>query len=135
MASSRTIEIGIAGVVSRPTSIGWDGTFKTQMYQVEFVDKDVDYTHRIGIADGANCVPVILPSWSTDIAHGEHVRSGPIVMQQKTQQKLLLLKVLFLRWVANRGHTQNADALLGVIRACFRKSQERSRATRTAPNA
>lgn len=39
------------GVVSRPASIGWNGTLKTQIDQVEFVDKDVDYTHRIGIAD------------------------------------------------------------------------------------
>ncbi|MNR01990.1 hypothetical protein D3C85_1178260 [compost metagenome] len=39
------------GVVSRPASIGWNGTFKTQIDQVEFVDKDVDYAHRIGIAD------------------------------------------------------------------------------------
>ncbi len=38
-------------VVSRPASVGWNGTFKTQIDQVEFVDKDVDYAHRIGIAD------------------------------------------------------------------------------------
>jgi hypothetical protein len=38
-------------VVSRPASIGWDGTVKTQLDQVEFVDKDVDYMHRISIAD------------------------------------------------------------------------------------
>ena len=38
-------------MVSRPASIGWNGTFKTQIDQVEFVDEDVDYPHRIGIAD------------------------------------------------------------------------------------
>ena len=38
-------------MVSRPSSIGWNGTFKTQIDQVKFVDEDVDYTHRIGIAD------------------------------------------------------------------------------------
>jgi hypothetical protein len=38
-------------VVSRPTSIGWNGTFKTQTDQVEFVDEDVDDAYRIGIAD------------------------------------------------------------------------------------
>ncbi len=41
----------IAGVVSGPASIGWNGTFKTQIDQIKFVDKDVDYAHRIGIAD------------------------------------------------------------------------------------
>jgi hypothetical protein len=39
------------GVASRPASIGWNGTFKTQIDQVEFVDKDIDYAYRIGIAD------------------------------------------------------------------------------------
>ena len=39
------------GVVSGPASIGWNGTFKTQIDQIKFVDKDVDYAHRIGIAD------------------------------------------------------------------------------------
>jgi hypothetical protein len=39
------------GVVSRTTSIGWYCTVKTQIDQVELVDKDVDYAHRIGIAD------------------------------------------------------------------------------------
>ncbi len=39
------------GVVSRPASIGWNDTFKTQSDQVEFVDEDVDYADRIGIAD------------------------------------------------------------------------------------
>ena len=34
--------------LSRPASIG---TLKAQIDQVEFVDKDVDYAHRIGIAD------------------------------------------------------------------------------------
>ena len=38
-------------MVSRPASIGWNGTFKTQFDQVEFVDKDVGYAHRIGIAE------------------------------------------------------------------------------------
>jgi hypothetical protein len=37
-------------VVSRPASIGWNG-ITTQIDQVEFVDKDVDYAYRIGIAD------------------------------------------------------------------------------------
>jgi len=40
-----------SGMVSRPTSIGRYGAFKTQFDQVEFVDKDVDYAHRIGIRD------------------------------------------------------------------------------------
>lgn len=39
------------GMVSRPASIGRDGTFKTQIDQIEFIDKDVDYAHRVGIAD------------------------------------------------------------------------------------
>jgi len=38
-------------MVSRPASIGWNGTLKTQIDQVEFVDEDVDYADRIGIAD------------------------------------------------------------------------------------
>ncbi|MCP1446010.1 hypothetical protein J3D54_005142 [Pseudomonas sp. GGS8] len=38
-------------MVSRPASIGWNGTFKTQIDQVQFVDEDVGYAHRIGIAD------------------------------------------------------------------------------------
>ncbi|MNU45015.1 hypothetical protein D3C71_338480 [compost metagenome] len=38
-------------VVSRPACVGWDSTVKTQGDQVEFIDKDVDYAHRIGIAD------------------------------------------------------------------------------------
>ena len=38
-------------MVSRPASIGGNGTFKTQIDQVKLVDKDVDYAHRIGIAD------------------------------------------------------------------------------------
>ncbi|KAF2394256.1 hypothetical protein FX983_02237 [Pseudomonas frederiksbergensis] len=37
-------------MVSRSASIGWNDTFKTQMHSVEFVDEDVDYAHRIGIA-------------------------------------------------------------------------------------
>jgi hypothetical protein len=32
-------------------TIGWNGTVKTQIDQVEFVDKDVNYTYRIRIAD------------------------------------------------------------------------------------
>lgn len=36
---------------SHPASIGWNGAFKTQIDQVAFVDKDVDYTHRVVIAD------------------------------------------------------------------------------------
>jgi hypothetical protein len=39
------------GVVSRPASIGWNGAFKAQIDQVEFVDEDVDYALRISIAD------------------------------------------------------------------------------------
>lgn len=39
------------GMVSRPASIGRDDTFKTQIDQVEFIDKDVDYAHRVGIGD------------------------------------------------------------------------------------
>jgi hypothetical protein len=39
------------GAVSRPTSIGWNDAFKTQLDQVEFVDEDVDDAYRIGIAD------------------------------------------------------------------------------------
>jgi hypothetical protein len=38
-------------VVSSPPSIGGNDSFKTQLKQVEFVDKDVDYAHRIGIAN------------------------------------------------------------------------------------
>ncbi|MGF6317871.1 hypothetical protein ABIA60_004149 [Pseudomonas frederiksbergensis] len=38
-------------MVSRPASIGWNGPFKPQIDQVKFVDKDVDYAHRVGIAD------------------------------------------------------------------------------------
>jgi len=39
------------GVVSMSATIGWNGTVKTQIDQVEFVDKDVHYTYRIRIAD------------------------------------------------------------------------------------
>ncbi|GLH43049.1 hypothetical protein RS3R6_36290 [Pseudomonas atacamensis] len=38
-------------MVSRPASISRYGAFETQFDQVEFVDKDVDYAHRIGIRD------------------------------------------------------------------------------------
>ena len=38
-------------MVSRPASFGWNGTFKAQIDQVEFVDKDVDYAQRIGVAN------------------------------------------------------------------------------------
>lgn len=37
------------GRVSRSTCICWNDTFKTQFSQVEFVDEDIDYTHRVGI--------------------------------------------------------------------------------------
>lgn len=38
-------------MVSRPASIRRYGALETQFDQVEFVDKDIYYAHRIGIAD------------------------------------------------------------------------------------
>ena len=38
-------------MVNWTTSISRYGAFETQFNQVEFVDKDVHYAHRIGIRD------------------------------------------------------------------------------------
>ena len=38
-------------MVSRLASINGNGTIKTQVDQVRFVDEDVDYAYWIGIAD------------------------------------------------------------------------------------
>ncbi|KPW40003.1 hypothetical protein ALO66_200013 [Pseudomonas coronafaciens pv. atropurpurea] len=38
-------------MVRGPPCICGNDAFKTQLALVEFVDKDVDYTHRVGIAD------------------------------------------------------------------------------------
>ena len=38
-------------MVSRPACVSRNSTVKTQTDQVEFIDEDVDYAHRIGIAD------------------------------------------------------------------------------------
>jgi hypothetical protein len=40
-----------SAMASRPASICRHGAFKTQCYQVKFVDKNVEYAHRIGIRD------------------------------------------------------------------------------------
>lgn len=53
----------------------------------------------------------------------------------RAAQERLILNVLFLNRVANQRRTQNTDALLGVIGACFCKPEECSRATLTAPDA
>jgi hypothetical protein len=39
------------GVVSGTACVSRNSTVKTQRNQLEFVDKNVDYAHRIGIAD------------------------------------------------------------------------------------
>lgn len=39
------------GVVSRPACVSRNSPVKTQINQIKFVDKDVDYADRIGIAD------------------------------------------------------------------------------------
>ena len=39
------------GMVSKSASVGWNGAVKTQFDQVTFIDEDVDYPHRVGIAD------------------------------------------------------------------------------------
>ena len=35
------------GMISRPTSIRWNGTFKAQLDQIELIDENVDYTHEL----------------------------------------------------------------------------------------
>ena len=66
-------------MVSRPASICGYGTFKTQFDQVEFVDEDIDYTHRVGIghviveAFGEQCT--LAPMFTLDEAlHGRSLR-------------------------------------------------------------
>ncbi|KTC61538.1 hypothetical protein AO287_08120 [Pseudomonas savastanoi] len=38
-------------MVSRPASVSRNSTVETQIDQVEFIDEDINYAHRVGIAD------------------------------------------------------------------------------------
>lgn len=66
-------------MVSRSAGTGWSDTFKTQLAQVEFVDEDIDDTHRVGIghviveAFGEQCT--LAPMFTLDEAfHGRSLR-------------------------------------------------------------